>query len=106
MAKLFENDPAAGIRSFWQADHDGSKYTIATQQDVTPILETAKHLRSHFDEKAGWKGDWHKVAHIPLVDYFRILNLCENDEHAFQKAIRIWINDPSNKNYRTRPGRV
>lgn len=106
MAKLFDSDPAAGIQSFWQSEHDGSKYTVGTIQDVSPILEAAKERRSHFDERAGWKGEWHHCSHIPLTVYYKMLNMVEGDEHAFQKALKIWLNDPDNKNFRTRPGRV
>jgi hypothetical protein len=101
-----DRDAQSLIYSFVHTDKADNKLIIGQQQDVTPILEAAKQRRSHFDERARWKGDWHHVGYIPLVDYFTMLYAVDRDEDAFQKAIKIWANNSETCNYRSRPGRV
>jgi hypothetical protein len=101
-----DNDAQSLIYNFIHHDKANNTQIVGTQQNVQPILDAAKQRRSHFDERARWQGDWHHVAHIPLVDYFQMLYAVDRDEQAFQKAIKIYLNDPDKKNYRTRPGRV
>ena len=71
--------------------------------DVGDITAANRALHAQTDERAGWKGDMHRVASIPLVIYFDLLQKGIAQDKG---AMRRWLNDPENAHFRTRPGRI
>ncbi len=77
--------------------------TIQTEQDVTAVIEANKAIYNAVDEKANWNGEWHLVASIPMALFYDLKAKGIIDDQARLKA---WLNDPENRFFRTRPGRV
>ena len=97
----FDEDPLTLKRTLWHEDQDG--LTIVPQQNVEPILEANKRLHNSVDERARWKGSWHRVASIPMPLY---MELERRGITKDPKAFARWLNDRDNRFFRTRPGRV
>jgi hypothetical protein len=101
--RIFDEDPIGGRRRLFHYDHTNDTFTIETQQDVTDLVEQNKALAGRFDERSRWAGDWHRVASIPMSLYFDLKRKGLVDDIP---ALKRWLNDPDNRFFRTRPGRV
>jgi hypothetical protein len=77
---------------------------IQTQTDVTDIIESNKRLFNETDRHQSWgDGFKTKVASIPLTLLHELkAKGILKDEKAFKK----WLNDPDNRAFRTRGGKV
>ena len=102
--RLLGMDPLTKVREMFHVeDPTGKDTVIESVQDVTEILADNKAERNTFDEKAGWKGDVHKVASIPIVVWEELKRKgLDNDNDALLK----WLDDPDNRAFRTRPGKL
>lgn len=100
---LLDHDPVTGITRRFHYDPVADNYTIETEQDLSGIVESTKGRSAFFDERTPWKGDMHLVARIPNVLYFKMVKSgMAQDEGAMKR----WLNDPDNRIFRTRPGKV
>ena len=75
---------------------------IQTEQDVTQIVEDNKRKRNEIDRHQK-HGEWSKVASIPLSVLYQL------DQQGItkdKKRFKAWLNDPDNRAFRTRGGRV
>jgi len=62
--RLFNYDPATGLRTWFSTDNDGDTWRFRHEQDVTPILDQNKESQADgFDKRADM---WH-AARIPTV---------------------------------------
>ena len=102
-SKVFDVDPVTGVKKMWHYDGDTDKAVIETIVDATDVVEENKAQFNQIDEKAGWKGDMHKVASIPMALFYDLKKQGIIDDQARLKA---WLNDPDNRFFRTRPGTV
>lgn len=100
--RLFSHDPVTGLTRWFHYDDDTDQCTIETTQNVEGILDDSKRSFNRYGKTARW-GDGDKVANIPMSVYSQ---WCAKGQLGDQKVIRDWINDPANKHFRTRPGRV
>jgi len=98
--KIFNIDPVSGIKSVWHYDDATDTAFIEKRQDVTEIIDNNKR---QFNEDHGRYGEWNKVASIPLNVYFDLKQKGIVDDPV---AMKKWLNDPDNRFFRTRPGRV
>lgn len=91
-----------GITRLFHFDDDTETFTIETVQDVSNLIELN---RAEFDEHTSLDrfGDMNRVASIPMNVYFDLKNKGITDD---TKAMKRWLNDPDNRFFRTRPGRV
>jgi len=94
-------DPFTGQRQTWHYDATDDSVTVATEQDVTAIVEANKAAAASAPSRYG--GEMHRVASIPMSVYWE---LKEKGILRDQKALRKWLNDPDNRVFRTRFGRV
>jgi len=87
-------------------DVDG-KYFIENSQDISGIIESNKAQFNAIDEKAKW-GEWTKVASIPnvVVDELNKQGIMRGFAVLDEKRFRLFLNDPDNRFFRTRPGQV
>lgn len=106
------------LKKILTADHDIQQVSVAhadgeggliieTSQNVTDVIEENKAQYNSTDERARW-GEWTKVASIPLA-LFQELNekgICRGFMVIDQKRMKAWLNDPENRYFRTRPGRI
>ena len=83
--------------------HEDGGITLETQQDVTDVLEANKATFNQVDERAGWKGEMHRVASIPMSVFYDLKRKGIIDDPV---ALKKWLNSGENAVFRTRPGRV
>jgi hypothetical protein len=89
-------------RTVWARQNPDGSTTYRTDYHVDDTLEANKTMRNSVD--SGWKGDWHKVASIPLGVYYDKLHQASlQDDKAF---INRFLNDPDNRAFRTKDGRL
>lgn len=98
---LYDYDPALK-RQVWVRDNGDGSRTFRTDYEVDPTVELNKAQRNM--AQAGWKGDYHHVASIPLGVYYD--QLAEASKQNDEKYISKWLNDSSNMAWRTKEGRV
>lgn len=101
-SRPFDYDPATGTRrTFHYFDDD--TFSIETTQDTSGLVE--ENLLHRNNDAGNWKGDGHgvRVAQLPLHIWadLKLRGIIDD-----QKAFRKWLNDPDNRFFRTKPGRV
>jgi hypothetical protein len=100
----FETIRETGTTRLFHYDPDTDTATIETQQDVTGLIAMNRDIFNGTDERARWSdGHGERVASIPMSVLF---DLETKGIAKDQKALRRWLNDPDNRFFRTRPGRV
>lgn len=99
---ILDADPLTGIVERFHFDPETGTATITSEQTVTDLVETAKARYNSVDERARF-GDFAHVAHIPAVI---MADLMKRGIPQDEKAMSRWLNDPDNRVFRTRPGRV
>jgi len=101
MAKIDTSyDPVTGIIETYHLNGDG-KLVVEHGFDLEPTKRANKALFNERDNK--WKGDAnHHIASIPLPVYFQLKRRIGNDKKAFLK----WLEDPDNRVFKTKPGRL
>jgi hypothetical protein len=101
MSRIFDRDPIAGITRYFYYDDDADRVTFETRQDVTDIVEDNKRRMN--SAASGWRGDMHHIASIPLSVYY---DLQEKGIKPGSPEFRRWLNDPDNRAFRTKGGKV
>lgn len=99
--RLFDRDPGAGTTEYFSYNDDDDTFTIETEYNADALVEANK--RSFNDAGGNWKGDLHRVAQIPMPLYWELQEKGILDDQA---AFKRWLNDPDNRFFRTRPGKV
>lgn len=103
MRRLLDHDPLTGITEIFDYDRATDEFVIETVQNARDVVEDARARFNAIDERAGWRGEYHRVASIPLVVWQELeAQGIANDE----RALRKWLDDPDNRFFRTRPGRL
>lgn len=101
--RLFDEDPLTGIRTTFVMEPGARDYKLVREQWIDGQLQNNLDQRNH--REGNWKGESHHVARIPniVVEEYkrRGIDLIQ-DKDELQK----WVNDPDNRMFRTRPGRV
>lgn len=100
--RLFSHDPTFGITKWWHWDEEKQAGTIETVQHVDALLDrnvSSQNAQTRLDR---W-GDGKIVASIPLSIYAELLGSGKVHDQAYLKR---WINDPDNRKFRTRLGRI
>ena len=91
------------------ADCEGG-IVIQTRQDVTGIMEQNKKEFNSFDERARWSDQLfgNKVASIPMtvIDDLNKQGIMRGFAVLDDKRFAAWLNDPINRAWRTRTGKV
>lgn len=104
MKRLISRDSETGRETYFHAQNDGDRrlWIIESKQDVSKFIERAKQLSRGMKRQTPW-GEGQKVATIPLVILERLKQEGISTDPARMKR---WLNDPDNRHFRTRPGRV
>lgn len=103
MAKrLFDHDPTTGISEWFDYDELSNTFSLTTTQDVSKLVEENKQAYQNVTSLDRW-GDGRVVARIPLSIYTQWIQDGRDKDDAF---LRRWLNDPENKHFRVRPGKV
>lgn len=105
MAKIFKQDE---VRTQVAHNTDDGGLVIATEQDVTDIIEQNK--KEYNATNGRWGDDVldNKIASVPLtvIDTLNQQGIMKGFHVVDQKRFRKWLNDPDNRFFRTRQGRV
>jgi hypothetical protein len=102
MRRLLDDDPITKTRTWFVPSDDGSAFTIVSEQNVTLLLEANQAQRNANDKHMRW-GEGQLVARIPHVVLDELWRKGILDDEA---AFRHWLNDPENRVFRLREGKV
>jgi len=106
MTKLISVDQSA--KRFTEAEYDGEGgVIIRTSQDVTDIVEQNKAQYNAGSVHDKW-GDLTKVASLPftIIDTLNRKGIMRGFAVIDEKEFKKFLNDPENRFFRTRPGKV
>jgi len=96
-------------KSVAHADGEGG-IIIETRQDVTANIEQNLKKFNSYDERAKWSDDifGNKIASIPLtvIDDLNAKGIMRGFAVIDEKQMKAWLNNPDNRFFRTRPGKV
>lgn len=104
--RLLGHDPDSGITEYYHFDPDTNGFVIEQRQDVTAIIEA--NLAAQNADHGNW-GEMTMVARYPLTILMELVKqhiLDEGFRVINEKAYTRWLNDPSNRVWRTRLGKV
>jgi hypothetical protein len=94
-------------KSAVHADGNGG-IIIQTAQDVSAIIEQNKKEFNSYDERAKWSDEIYgnKVASIPLtaIDELNKQGIMRGFHVLDNTRFAMWLNNPDNRAWRTRPG--
>ena len=89
---------------------NGDELVIARTQDCSFIAEANKAEFNQVDERARWSDEvfGNRVASIPMtvLDDLNKKGILRGFHVIDLKGFRQWLNDPDNRVFRTRPGKV
>ena len=104
MSKIFEKE---NIRNK-VAHYTDNGLVIETVQDVSSIVE--KNKKEYNQTPGRWGGDLldNKIASIPMtvIDDLNKKGIMKGFHVVDQKKFKLWLNDPDNRFFRTRQGRI
>jgi hypothetical protein len=96
-------------QSVAHADGEGG-IIVETRQDITANIEQNLKEFNSYDERARWSDDMfgNKVASIPLtvIDDLNAKGIMRGFAVVDEKKFKEFLNNPDNRFFRTRPGRV
>ena len=99
-SRLLGYDPVTKVKRMFHPSLDGDSFIEEATQDVTDRLEVNKAI---LNTSGGRWGDGKRVASVPLVVAEDLMRKgIWNDP----KALKRWLNDPDNRAFRVRGGRV
>ena len=89
---------------------NGDELVIVKSQNISAILEMNKREYAAQDERKTWGDDAfsNKVASIPLTVFSDLekLGITRGFAVIDKKRFHAWLNDPDNRAFRTRAGRI
>lgn len=89
-------------RTVWARQNPDGSTTYRTDYAVDDTIEANRDMRNAASK--GFKGDWHKVASIPLNVYYDKLDEAVRQDDM--KAVSRFLNDSDNFKFRTKEGRL
>lgn len=106
MKQVLRQDADTKVVQTAYSDGDGG-LLIETKQDISAIIEQNKREYAAKDQRSKW-GEWDKIGSIPLTVFQELnkLGICRGFMVMDQKKMKDWLNDPDNRHFRSRPGRV
>lgn len=99
--KKLEYDPVLKRMTWFYHDDDEGKIKIVEEWNVIDIIEDNKAMYAATDERAGWKGDIHRIGQIPMALWQDVMKKTYGGKD--RKAVRKWLMDPDNRHFLTRP---
>lgn len=110
--KLFDQNDELGITRWAYLDDEKDELHIETVQDYTPIIEANKRaMNDSGGRRARYNDGMHHVATLPLNLLEKlmadgILKVGKNGDGEGNKRWKAWLNDPENRFFRTREGKI
>ena len=114
---LLSYDEKTGKTEIYHYDQIEERSVIQTRQDIEPILEINRMDYNSFDENARWgnplkpsQETFHHVARIPeaIMEQMpaELRQGFMSGKGLHSKTWKKWLNDPHNKMFKTRPGKI
>ena len=102
---LFDTSPFRYTEFIEEPDNTIS---ITTHQDVEPVIEQNKLEYNAYGDNLslGKRGEWHKVASIPLTVYEQWKLETNGAIDKDPKLLARYLNDPDNKFFKTSPTKL
>lgn len=106
MKRLMSQDLDTRTAQIAHDDGEGN-VIIETAQDIKPFLEQNKNSYAQIDERARW-GEFTQIASIPfsVIQDLNKQGILKGFHIVDPKKLKAWLNDPDNRFFRTRPGRI
>ena len=104
--RVLDDGSESGVMEFYHFDPDTNGFVIEQRQDVTGLIETNKRL---YNDSDGKFGEWNLVARFPMTVLWDLMQrgiLDRGFRCINEKAFGKWLNDPENRVWRTKGGRV
>lgn len=94
-----------GVAEWMRYDPHSHVMEVRSEQIVDPIIEANKAQFNQTDERTRWRDGMNHVASIPLVviEEYKQRGI---DLMGDKTELRKFLNDPDNKFFRSRPGKV
>jgi hypothetical protein len=114
---ILSYDEKTGQTEVYHYDSIEDRSVVETRQDIEPILRQNRIDFNTFDENARWgsplrqsQETFHHVGRIPNVVLEKMPAEMRqgfmSGKGLTAKAWKKWLNDPDNKMFRTRPGKI
>jgi hypothetical protein len=101
--RVFGYDPLTGTTHAMDYDELTDTYTVIEEADVSALLENNRRLYN--DAPARWgEGAVHTSLHPVMREKLKREGIIRADGDP--ELYRRWVNDPDNRKWRTRPGRI
>lgn len=99
--KVLDYNELTGTTQYFVVDPVTGQSGIETVEPTNPITDRNKRNYAQTDERAGWKGDWHKIAELPMsvaMDLYK-----KSSGGKDRKVLAKFINDKDNRAFLHRP---
>jgi xylose isomerase len=104
MSKIRNND--GSVTTFHDADDGG--VVIAKEQNIDALIDANREEYNNADSKWSENALENRVARVPLAVFDQLQK--EGITRGFtildQKRFKAWLNNPDNKVFRTKAGRI
>lgn len=101
---IFSRDPVTKVTKRVHYDPIEEQMVVGTEQDVTGVVEANKRSYNSFDHSsARHAANGDMVASIPSVIW---ADLVAQGIAYDEDRLRKWLDDPDNRVFRTRPGKL
>ena len=101
ITRPLDYDPVMGIRETFHYDPDTEEAWVEYEEDLQTVVDTAKALHADTDERARYHDGFNHVGYIPpIIQHMHPELMYDN------KALAKWLNNPDNRFFRTRPGKI
>jgi|SRR5580765_7225173 len=101
--RCFGMDPLTGTMHFMDYDELTDTYTLIDEADVTALLENNQRLYNDAPRRWG-EGAVHTSLHPVMREKLKHQGIIRPDGDP--EPYRRFVNDPDNRKWRTRPGKV
>ena len=98
---LYDHDITTG-RSVWHY-FDGARHVFRTDYPVGNLMSENSAVRNSAER--AWKGDWHRVASIPL-NVAHDSGLVQAHSEGDDRYVKWFLNSSDNRAWRTKEGHL
>jgi hypothetical protein len=98
---LYDHDMMTG-RSVWHY-FDGEKDVFRVDYPVDNLISENQSVRNSAER--AWKGDWHRVASVPL-NVAHHSGLVRAHSEGDDRFVKRFLNNPDNRAWRTKEGHL
>ena len=106
--KLLDDGATSGLTEWYHYDPHTGGFAIETVQDVEPILEANRRVWNGTEKHTRY-GEMTRIASLPNVIVMELAKqqiLSPTGTILDDTKYRAWLNDPANRLFRTRAGKV